>query len=343
MKPETKIEELLGGAASADAGATDVERAWRRFQERRGRDAARERRVGPAWVALAAGVALAGVLGFSPGARSAAAAALGVFRIHSVTALPFDPAAAAPLANHEVAGMIQQMLADEVHVSLNEKSQAAASAQQAAQLAGFGLRYAPHWGGNTPAFQVRGAKDFSLTIDRTRAQDILNEAGVVGVNLPPSLDGATLSVQIPRAAAVLYGDCVQWQAQHRRNLAGPPWEPGCTVLGESPSPVVELPPGLNMQQIAVVGLQFLGMSPGEAEQYTQTIDWTSTLVVPFPRGKATSQPVTVDGVQGLLLRPVLPNGVQRYMLLWSRQGMLYSIAGPGDGSAGLALAGQLIN
>jgi hypothetical protein len=337
MKREMKIEELLGG----EAGTTDVERAWRRFEARREREAGAARRIGPGWVGLAAGVALAGVLGFSPGARSVAAAALGVFRIHTVTALPFDPSAAAPLANHEVAGMIQQLLSDEIHVSLNEKNQTAATAQQASQLAGFALRYAPNWGGAAPAFQVQGAKDFSLTIDRTRAQEILNEAGVVGVDLPPGLDGATVAVQIPRATAVLYGDCAG--ARNVRGPGGLGVTGHCTVLGESPSPVVELPPGLNMQQIAVVGLQFLGMSPDEAEQYCRTIDWTSTLVVPFPRGKATSQAVTVDGVQGLLLRPVLRGGVQRYMLLWSRQGMLYSIAGPGDGSAGLALAGQLTN
>ncbi len=338
MKREGRIEDLLGAAAS---GTTDVERAWRRFAARRARAAEAGHGVRPAWVALAAAVALAGVLGLSPGARSAAAAALEVFRIHNVTALPFDPAAAAPLANHEVAGMIQQMLSDEIHVSLDEKNMAAGSAQQASHLAGFALRYAPEWGGSAPAFRVQGAKDFSLTIDRTRAQGILNEAGVAGVDLPPSLDGATIAVRIPRAAAVLYGDCAA--AGNLRGPGGLGAKGNCTVLGETPSPVVDLPPGLDMQQLAVVGLQFLGMSPEEAEQYCRTIDWTSTLVVPIPRGKATSRAVAVDGVRGLLLRPAPARGGERYMLIWSRQGMLYSIAGPGDGSAGLALAGRLTN
>jgi hypothetical protein len=341
MKRDSELKELLGATLGEDAGTPDVEQAWRRFAQRREREGDPARRIRPAWVALAAGVALVGALGVSPGVRSAAAAALEVFRIRNVTALPFDPSAAAPLANHEVAGMIQQMLSDEVHVSLSEKNQAVASARQASQLAGFGVRYAPTWDGQTAMFRVQGAKDFSLTIDRTRAQAILNEAGVVGVNLPLSLDGATIGVQIPRAAAVLYGDCAG--AGNRRGPRAPAAKGNCTVLGESPSPVVALPPGLNMQEIAVVGLQFLGMSPDEAEQYVRTVDWTSTLVVPVPRGHASAQTVTVDGVQGLLLRPLQPRGRQSYMLIWSRHGMLYSIAGPGDGSQGMQLAGELTN
>src|SRR6185437_6644178 len=148
----------------------------------------------------------------------------------------------------------------------------------------------------------------------------------------------------PRGVAVLYGDCGAWAQQSRRGLPGPPDNAGCTVLVESPSPTVSLPPGLDMGKIAEVGLQLLGWTPEEAAQFCRTVDWSSTLVVPFPRKQANSTTVAVDGVQGVLFTPKpeakSSSGVH-YLLLWSRAGMLYSIAGTGSARDALAMAARL--
>lgn len=344
MKEEKRNEIVAAAmAAVAPAQEPDVTRAWERFLTRREQAALPApgwfRR--PAWVGLAAGAALVGTLGFSPRARSATARMLSLFRVSQVAAVPFD-AASAPVAASGVGSLIQQMMKDEVVVTRNDSPQMASGSAQASQLAGFAVRYAAGWNGAAPSgFRVQGGKAFHLTVDRTRAQAILSAAGL-NAELPQNLDGATISVEVPRAVAVMYGNCAAWAASGSAQPPEPPANLSCTVLGEGPSPEVSLPPGLDVQQLAAVELQLLGMSPSEAQQYVDTIDWTSTLVVPFPRGEADSKTVTVDGVEGILLtrRQNIGNS---YVLLWSRQGMLYSVAGAGDGSQGLELASELAN
>ncbi|HUX67638.1 MAG TPA: hypothetical protein VMV31_09125 [Terriglobales bacterium] len=343
---DPNVAELMASLAPPPASEPDRARAWERFRRRRlatplPPPAPWRRR--PAWVAAGAAAALVGALGFSPRARSATARMLSLFRVNQVAALPFD-AAGAPAADRSVRRMIAQLMRDEVTVTRNEPNLSAANIAQASQLAGFAVRYAPYADASAaPAFRVQGGKDFQLTLDRARAQAILDAAGLGAQPLPPSLEGATIAVHLPRTVAVMYGPCAQWAAHSRGGFDAPPPTAGCTVLGEGPSPEVSLPPGLDMQQLAVLGLQLLGMTPEQAQQYCQTIDWTSTLVVPFPRGQAQSRPVAVDGVQGILLTRARPGQVPHYVLLWSRQGMLYSIVGAGDGSQGLSLAGELTN
>lgn len=333
------VEEQLASLDRDDSTAVHVGAAWERWQARHAlRSAPRPRRHRLAWAGSAACLALIGALGFSSAARSATARVLALFRITQVTALPLDINGSAPLADRTTAGMIQQLVSDSLTVTRNDPNQLAATAGAATGLVGFAVRVP---GGIGARYQVRGEKDFQMVVDRNRAQAILDSAGLVGVDLPPSLDGSTISVHLPAAVTVMMGDCSTWQAQPQNGFPSPPANGACTVLGESPSPAVNLPPGLDMQKIAEVGLQLLGMSAEEAQQYCQTIDWTSTLVVPFPRSQAQSQTVSVDGVQGILLTRTPPNGQPFYVLLWSRGGMLYSIAGPGAGSQGLALAAQL--
>lgn len=338
----SKADELL--AAVAPEETPDVERAWERFQARRESDPLASlngdgARRWSGWLALGVGAALLGSLGFSSSVRSATAGVLALFRVDHVAALPFDEAAS-PLADPTVNRMIKELQRDELKVTLNESNQNAADATQASQLAGFSVRYAPYWGAaGAPGFRVQGAKAFQITVDRDRTQAVLAAAGIAD-QLPLSLDGAVVTVHLPRAVAVLYGDCSRWESSLGA-LPSPPVGGGCTVLGEGPSPEVTTPPGLDMRQIAMVDLQLLGLSPAQADEYLQTIDWTSTLVVPIPEELA-QQPrqVSVDGAEGLLLTRGR-EGLGQYVLLWSRQGMLYFIAGPGDGSQGLQLAGEL--
>ena len=56
--------------------------------------------------------------------------------------------------------------------------------------------------------------------------------------------------------------------------------PRCISLIELPSPVVSAPQEIDPAQIAQVALQFMGMNANDAANFTQTVDWTSTLVLP---------------------------------------------------------------
>src|SRR5512143_74421 len=111
----------------------------------------------------------------------------------------------------------------------------------------------------------------------------------------------------------------------------------CTYLIQAPSPTVSVPPDLNMAEIAEAALELAGMSPSEARSFCQTVDWSSTLVVPVPRNTASYETVTVDGVDGTLITQAFPQG-NRYSLLWVKNGMIHSLAGHGDASDALTLA-----
>jgi hypothetical protein len=69
----------------------------------------------------------------------------------------------------------------------------------------------------------------------------------------------------------------------------------------------------------------------------QTIDWTSTLVIPIPAHLSRFTEVTVDGVQGLLLEqdPHSPTYQREMAVLWQLNGMIYAVCGQNIASAEL--------
>ena len=108
-----------------------------------------------------------------------------------------------------------------------------------------------------------------------------------------------------------------------------------------PSPTVSVPPDLNLQQMAAVGLQLTGMSPSQAETLVRSIDWTSTLVIPVPERIANSQTVSVDGQTGVLILQQRNPSASGYNLVWTRKGIVYSISGWGDSAQALQMADSL--
>ncbi len=83
------------------------------------------------------------------------------------------------------------------------------------------------------------------------------------------------------------------------------------------------------------------MSRDQAEAFTKTVDWTSSLVIPIPRNAATYEQVTVDGVTGTLIkRPA--DDAPEYLLLWVKNGIIYAISSLGtDTSQALQMANSL--
>lgn len=115
----------------------------------------------------------------------------------------------------------------------------------------------------------------------------------------------------------------------------------CTMLVQMPSPTMEAPSDLPMDQLVEMGLQLTGMTPEQARAYRQTVDWTSTLVLPIPRNGASYKPVTVDGSAGYLVQRPLDDAPQ-YALVWVRGGIIHAIAGLGNGAdAALTMANSL--
>jgi hypothetical protein len=108
---------------------------------------------------------------------------------------------------------------------------------------------------------------------------------------------------------------------------------------QAPSPTVSVPPNLNISQVAEAALELAGMSASEAHSFCQTVDWSSTLVVPVPGNVSSYQTVNVDGVTGTLIS--LRSDHNRYSLLWVKNGIIYSLNGHGDPNQALNLAASL--
>jgi hypothetical protein len=117
----------------------------------------------------------------------------------------------------------------------------------------------------------------------------------------------------------------------------------CIRLMQVPSPTVTAPDGLDLVQLAEIGLQFVGVAPEEAKQIARRIDWATTLVIPVPHQQVHSEDVVVDGSEAILLREIRPiDGTLRsYMIIWVKDGMLYSMRGYRDPQEGLAMADSL--
>jgi hypothetical protein len=281
----------------------------------------------------AALVLLVLVLAF-PSTRALTGQLLNLFRVQQVQVVPVDFTGLEQLTGDGALGnQFTQLIADSVEMQQEPgEPVAAASAEEASQLAGFNVRIPA---GMTPSqINVTSSAAFSITLDRTRAQALLDEAGHSDLVLPASVDGAEISVEIPASVSVAFGTCPRPGSGVSGNNEQSTTErryPDCIILAQIPSPSVNAPAGLDIEALARVGLEFTGMSREEAAELTSNVNWTSTLLVPIPRNAAIHEQVSVDGVTGTLLQRTSSETPQ-FALLWVKDGIIYAISGLGRNS-----------
>src|SRR4029077_21072136 len=195
-------------------------------------------------------------------------------RMQKVQAVSVDLSAFTdPSANPSLHQMVTQMISDKVTRSVNEQDQAASDAVAAGNLAGFHVQLLSARK-DPPKLVVAGEQSVNLTVDRARLQTIFNEAGHPELTVAPSIDGAAVSVDIPRAVEAQYGTCpgpTSATDEIASNITGP--TPGstrssdCRRLREGPSPVVKVPAELDVKHLAEIGLEVAGMSPSQANDF----------------------------------------------------------------------------
>ncbi|MEW6406861.1 MAG: hypothetical protein AB1649_34220 [Chloroflexota bacterium] len=289
-------------------------------------------------VAAVVTLLLALVLAF-PSTRALASELLNLFRVQQVAVVPVDFTGLEQLTGNDALGsQFSEMISSSIEITEEpEESQLAADAAEASELAGFTVRLP---GEMTPSFiSVSGSGAFTVTVDRDKAQALLDEAGRSDLVLPDSIDGAEISVEIPSAVSTAYGDCPTPEGEDAENLDR--HYSDCVILVQIPSPTVNAPADVDVAQLAQVALEFTGMSREDAAAFTSTVDWTSTLVVPIPRNSATHEQVTVDGVTGTLITRTA-DGVSQYVLMWVKDGIVYAISGLGaDTQSAIDMANSL--
>ncbi len=294
------------------------------------------RRWRPVWVAGIAIAFVAVCLTF-PSARSLAQRVLETLRVEKFQPVSVDTASIE--GNETLRQMIEKMVSDKIVVTIDEKEQPVSTVATAGQLAGFEVQLLGERT-DAPQLTVEGHRAFNMTVDRARLQDIFNQAGRPDLIVPPLVDGGMVAVQIPRAVMVQYGNCPS-----RNNSAGgqqpePAQFRNCVMLLQGPSAIVSVPSDLNIEQLAEIGLQLAGMSPSQAKAFCQTINWKSTLVLPLPRYVQSYDVVDIAGAQGTLINNPGGRGPS-YLLMWARNGMVYSLVGFGNSAEAVPLASSL--
>jgi hypothetical protein len=300
----------------------------------------------PVWMAGIAVVLLLGCLSI-PAVRDLVQKSLGSLRMQKVRAVnvdlsPFVDANANPTLHQ----MVVQMISDKVEVLVNESDRPASDATAASQMAGFHAQLLSARK-DSPTLVVSGEHKVNVTVDRKRLQEIVSEAGHPDLVLPPSLDGASLSVQIPRSLNAEYGTCPGPTTATNaitHNITGPTptttQYSDCVRLREGPSPIVNVPSGLDVGNLAQIGLETGGMTPSQARDFLQTVDWKSTLTMSVPRFLRSYQEVKVAGARGTLFGMSGKRG-PGYTLIWAKNGIAYTLTGFGDSSQAVGLADSL--
>jgi hypothetical protein len=269
-----------------------------------------------------------------PATRALADQLLALFRVQQVVVLPVDTTGLQQLTGNSTLGkQVSQLISGSL---TNEQKPGdpvvATDASQASQLAGFTVRLPQ---GSTPTrISVENKAAFSFKVDRAKTQALLNEAGRPDLVLPASIDNADVSVTIPASVSASYGTCPEPGASDNSvNMNGSAGRkyPDCIILVQLPSPTVSAPADVNIAQLAGIGLEFTGMTHDQAVAFTQTVDWTSSLVIPIPRNAATYEQMPVDGVTGTLIQRPADDAPQ-FLLIWVKNGTIYAIGGLGTNS-----------
>lgn len=270
---------------------------------------------------------------------------LSLFRVQQVTVLPVDTTGMQQLIGQGPIGQqMSQLLSNSITITQKPGDPVdATDAAQASGLAGFNVRLPQ---GKTPSqLKVMNASAFTFKVDRAKAQALLDEAGRSDLVLPASIDGQDISISIPAGVSAAYGTCpeakdAEEEREFGRGSAGRRYA-DCTMFVQIPSPTISAPAGLDVAQLARLGLEFTGMTAQEAAAYTASVDWTSTLVIPIPKNAATYRQINVDGVSGTLIeRP--SDDLPQFSLIWVKDGIIYAIGGLGtDAQLAIEMANSL--
>jgi hypothetical protein len=283
----------------------------------------------PVWTALAVIAILAIALSITP-VRAWASDLLSLFRVEKVTVIQFDPKAAEKVdqglsSNRDA---IEQVFKENLKVTGDDKLVEVATVDEAAAGAGFMPRIPS--GMTDLKLAYKPGMNASLTIDQPQMQAIIDALGA-DVQLPKKIDGKQVNVNV-KASVIAADGCSP-------NSSEADLPDSCTVLLQLPSPTVDAPEGLDIKKTGAAMLQLLGLSPEEANQLSQRIDWTTTLLLPVPKGQDIQvSDFPVDGVSGTLL---VASEKEMYTLLWVKNGMLYVLRGQGGAEQASAVVSTL--
>jgi hypothetical protein len=275
-------------------------------------------------LAAAAVVVLSALLSV-PAVRASASEFLSLFRVVNFVAVPVEPGRLDRLEANELG--IGTLIGEHVEVLADPgPSVAVASLDQAASAAGMSIAV-PQWLPNDSTIietTVTREGAVRITANATRLQQVMDALGITDLSVPAGLDGQTVTVRVPPVVMVRYD-----HAGRRSRLY------------QARAPQVSLPSSVNLAALGEIGLRILGLSPADARQFAQAIDWNTTLLVAIPQGVSSVRQVTINGRPGIVLQHEPASQSPTSVVLWSTTDRVFALVSIKEIEQVLAMANSV--
>jgi hypothetical protein len=187
------------------------------------------------------------------------------------------------------------------------------SQEEASQFAGFRVLMPTHLpDGMEPITQIGvGEHAYRVEVNFEAARALLQAADLPTDAIPAGQAHVQVTAAIEPGVVMHQSQGVQW----------------FTIL-QGRNPQVTVPEGFDLdllRELGELGLRYLGLSPVEARQLNQRMEWASFLVLP-PADMTMAEPASINGRIGYVLRSTEP-GKDHTAVLWEADGVLYGIYG----------------
>jgi hypothetical protein len=262
-----------------------------------------------ALIAAAAVIPVA-VLISVPGVRASVAQFVSLFRVINVVGVPVDSSHIDRLKAEDL--QIGTLIGEHVQVLQDPGAPVnVASLADAAAAAGMTLA-TPQWlPDDTRIIEtaVMGERVMRVTADSQRLQQVMDALGINDLTVPAGLDGQVVNVRVPPIVMIRY--------EHQNNRR--------SRLFQARTPQLTLPNSIDVQALGEIGLRILGLPPAEAKQFSQAIDWHTTLVVPVPPNATSFQQVDIGGHPGVLIQHQPRNQSPTSTIVWSTPERVFAL------------------
>ncbi len=258
------------------------------------------------WLAPLGAIVFALALLALPPLRAAADQVLQIFRVQTVMFVPVSQERMQQLQDLNFDGK-SLFLAEPKFTNEDTQPRVVATSAEAAAAVGFALAEPTNLPGGVSetSYSVTDRKQAEFQVNVESARKLLQLTGVTDITLPDALGSRPITVDMAPAAMTHY----------RTNSA--------TIdLIQGIAPQVSLPEGVALRDLGRAALRVLGMAPEQADALANQIDWSSTLVFPFPANLSSVRQVSINGAPGLLITAG-GRGDHQASLYWQRGDRFY--------------------
>lgn len=163
-----------------------------------------------------------------------------------------------------------------------------------------------------------GTAIYKPNYDNLRAA--LNALGGANVTLPDALRDSTITYQFSPAVAAIYSNQV---------ITDTKLNPGQKIIGvfQTPSPVVTAPDGVDLNKLRDQIVKIPNLPADLATQLSQIQDLNSTVVIPVPKGQATSTSIKLhpnDTNDAIVITSVNNDAT---LVIWETNNTIYVTGG----------------